>query len=133
MLDFCIENNREHIELFLLISVATGARKEAVLSLRWSQVHVGALNAGVGKSGRFYDGTWIDFGAGSGNKRRPKIPVSNNMRLWRLLAIGERDNPDYVITFRGKQIDDVKDGFANVLKDAGIKKKVTPHNRSTQL
>lgn len=128
MLDHCLDNNREHIELFLLISVATGARKEAVLSLKWDQVHIGALKAGVGKSGKYRDGTWINFGPGSGNKRRPKIPISNNMRLWMLLSVGERAHPDYVITFKGKPIDDVKDGFANVLKDAGIKKKVTPHN-----
>jgi len=58
MLDCCEDKSREHIELFLLISVATGARKEAVLSLQWDQVHVGALKAGVSDSGKYHDGTW---------------------------------------------------------------------------
>lgn len=128
MLNKCGEG-REHIELFLLISVATGARKEAVLSLRWDQVHIGAERAGVGESGRYHDGTWIDFGPGSGNKRRPKIPVTNNMRLWTLLTPIERPHPEYVITYRGKPIEEIKDGFANVLSDASVRgKKVTPHN-----
>ncbi len=34
------ERNREHIEGFLLIALATGARKEAILSLTWDQVYI---------------------------------------------------------------------------------------------
>jgi len=32
--------NREHIEVFLLLSLATGARKEAILSLTWDQIFI---------------------------------------------------------------------------------------------
>ena len=128
MLDLCEDDGRAHIELFLLLSVATGARKEAVLSLKWNQVHIGAETGGTNKDGEYFEGTHIDFGPGSGNKRRPKIPISNNMRLWTLLTISERTHPEYVITYKGEPILDIKGGFANVLKEAKIKKKVTPHN-----
>lgn len=107
MLDCCVDNQREHVELFLLISVATGARKDAVLSLIWDKVHVGAMQGGIQKSGNFADGTWIDFGSGSGNKRRPKIPIPGNFRLWTLLTL-PRQHPKFVITYRGQPIDDVK-------------------------
>ncbi|MEP5630369.1 MAG: site-specific integrase [Tateyamaria sp.] len=128
MLDLCEDESRAHIELFLLLSVATGARKEAVLSLKWNQVRIGAVKAGVGQDGEFHEGTHIDFGPGSGNKRRPKIPISNNMRLWTLLTLSERTHPEYVITYKGEPLKDIKGGFANVLREAKIKKKVTPHN-----
>jgi integrase len=127
MLECCVDNQRDHVELFLLLSVATGARKDAVLSLTWDKVHIGALEGGKRKSGDFLDGTWIDFGRGSGNKRRPKIPIPGNFRLWTLLTL-PRVHPKFVITYRGKPIDDIKNGFANVVSDAKIKKMVTPHN-----
>lgn len=122
MLDCCVDNSRDHIELFLLLSVATGARKEAVLSLTWDQVHIGALKGGKQKAGEFAEGTWIDFGKGSGNKRRPKIPIPGNFRLWTLLTL-PRVHKEFVITYHGEPIDDVKGGFANVLGEAKIKKK----------
>ena len=127
MLDCCVGNDRDHIELFLLLSVATGARKEAVLTLTWDQVHIGALKGGRQDSGDFAEGTWIDFGKGSGNKRRPRIPVPNNFRLWTLLTL-PKTHSKYVVTYHGEPIDDVKKGFANVLADAKIKKNITPHN-----
>jgi integrase len=111
----------------LLISTATGARKEAVLNLKWDQVHVGALKGGVQQSGKHLEGTWIDFGAGSGNKRRPKISIPDNMRLWTLLTM-PRVHPEYVITYRGQPIADVKKGFREVLAEAKIRKQVTPHS-----
>lgn len=126
MLD-CCGAGREHIELFLLISTATGARKEAVLNLTWDQVHVGALKGGVQQSGKHVEGTWMDFGAGSGNKRRPKISIPDNMRLWTLLTM-PRVHPEYVVTYRGQPITDVKKGFREFLAEAKIKKKVTPHS-----
>jgi len=95
MLDCCGEG-REHIELFLLVSVATAARKKAVLDLRWSQVHIGALTASDD-----VEGTWINFGPGEGKKRRPRIPIPSNMRLWTLLTM-PRKHPTHVITYRGK-------------------------------
>ncbi len=127
MLDCCSKGRRDHVELFLLISVATGARKEAVLSLTWDQVHVGALKAGTRASGEYVEGTWIDFGVGSGNKLRPKIPIPGNFRLWTLLTL-PKAHSEYVITYRGEPIDDIKAGFRNVLEEAKIKKRVTPHN-----
>jgi integrase len=99
------ERNRDHLEGFLLIALATGARKEAILSLTWDQVYIpeatmkkvteiepepvhdaeGNLVMPKRSSRREYEnpplnfeegtvvkGAYIDFGAGSGNKRRPQ-------------------------------------------------------------
>lgn len=127
MLDHCETDAREHIELFLLISVATGARKDAVLGLKWSQVHIGPFTADPEERLKSGSNSWLDFGEGSGNKRRPKIPISRNFRLWSHLTLPKK-HPEFVITYKGKPIADIKGGFANVLKEAKISKRVTPHN-----
>ena len=51
---------RLHLPLFILIGLYTGARKEAILSLRWSQVDL--------TSNR------IDFKGDSGNQRNNVVP-----------------------------------------------------------
>lgn len=127
MLDLCEDDSREHIELFLLISVATGARKEAVLSLKWNQVHIGAFSPDPNERLKSDSNSWLDFGVGSGNKRRPRIPISSNFRLWSHLTMPKK-HPEFVITYKGQPISDIKGGFANVLKEAKIDKKVTPHD-----
>ena len=126
--------DRQHIYAFILISISTAARKEAVLSLKWDQVHIPRpedLREGVklfdfdaGKAGA---NAYIDFGDGHGNKRRPTMPIGNNWRLMSYIAFGgDREQP-YVISYRGKPVKDIKKGFAAVVEDAGIKNKVTPH------
>jgi integrase len=53
-----------HLPLFVLLGLYTGQRKEAILSLRWSQVDL--------------DANRMDFnnpGAHRTNKRRSKIPI----------------------------------------------------------
>ncbi|WP_273283203.1 tyrosine-type recombinase/integrase [Pseudooceanicola atlanticus] len=154
------ERDRSHIEAFLLIALATGARKEAILSLTWDQVYIPEaklksvteippvpVHDAEGKlvmpkrsttraytdlpldyeTGEIGKGAYIDFGAGSGNKRRPAIPVGQNWRLMNyLLNGGDRSQP-YVISYRGKPVKSLKKGLAEVAKEAGVKKPVSHH------
>lgn len=154
------ERDRSHIEAFLLIAHATGARKEAILSLTWDQVYIPdpvlmrteevqptlahdaegneamprkATRRHFEKPPLDYEtvtnvkGAYIDFGAGSGNKRRPAIPIGQNWRLMNYLLYGGDRSQPYVISFKGKPVDSLKKGLAQVAKDAGVKKSVTHH------
>ncbi len=126
--------NREHIYAFILISIATAARKEAVLSLKWDQVYI-PRPEDLPKDVRLMDyktakvngNATINFGEGRGNKRRPKMPVGNNWLLMNYLVFGGAKDQPYVISYRGKPVKDIKNGLAKVVGEAGIKKKVTPH------
>jgi len=125
---------REHIYAFILISIATAARKEAVLSLKWDQVHISSpkdlpedVKLMDPKTAKVNGKSYIDFGDGRGNKRRPKMPVADNWSLMVYLAWGGNREQPYVISYRGQPVKDIKNGLAAVVKDAGIKKKVTPH------
>lgn len=127
------QRDREHLIAYMLVAVTTAARKEAILSLTWDQVHLPRPEDHKGKQVFDLDGTvnvggaYIDFGEGRGNKRRPKFPVGRSSRLMLyLLHGGDRSQP-YVITYKGKPIADVKKGIAEVAKEAGIKKKFSPH------
>jgi integrase len=150
------ERNRDHLAGFLLIALATGARKEAILSLTWEQVYIpetrfevlesvpiplnervrggpkdreirGANDPVDRETGAVGKGAYIDFGAGSGNKRRPQVPIGQNLRLMKyLLHTGDRSQP-YVITYNGKRVKSLKKGLAEVAKEAGVTKPVTHH------
>ncbi len=153
------ERDRSHIEGFLLIALATGARKEAILSLTWDQVYVpeptlkrvraieptpvhdadGNLVMAKRAFRREYEnppldyeagsvvkGAYIDFGVGSGNKRRPQIPIGQNWRLMNYLIYADRSQP-YVITYNGKRVKSLKRGLTEVAKEAGMNKPVTHH------
>lgn len=127
--------DREHLFAFITISVASAARKEAVLSLKWDQVHaprpedlpkgIKVLDLQTAKVG---GNSYIDFGEGRGNKRRPKMLVGQNPALMSYLLWGGDRTQPYVITYKGRPLADIKKGFAELLKDCGIKKKVTPHS-----
>ena len=126
--------DREHIYAFILISIATAARKEAVLSLKWDQVHISSpkdlpedVKLMDPKTAKVNGKSYIDFGDGRANKRRPKMPVADNWSLMVYLAWGGNREQPYVISYRGQRVKDIKNGLAAVVKDAGIKKKVTPH------
>jgi integrase len=106
---------RLHLPLFILLGVYTGARKEAILSLRWSQVDVNA--------GR------LDYnspGARRTNKRRARIPVPAKL-LGHLRRASKRGTPiTFVISDSGGRLGDVKRGFASACRRAGLDG-VSPH------
>ena len=106
---------RLHLPLFILLGLYSGARKEAILSLRWSQVDL--------EAGR------IDFntpGARRTNKRRARIPIPARL-LGHLRRASKRGTElGFVISENGKRLGDVKRGFASACRRAGLEG-VSPH------
>ncbi|WP_260597437.1 tyrosine-type recombinase/integrase [Sphingomonas endolithica] len=106
---------RGYLPLFILLALYTGARKEALLSLRWPQVDL--------------DRRQIDFnppGRKRTSKGRAVIPIPR--RLMVLLRLARRRGTDlgYVLQQDGERILDVKRSFARACRDAGLAG-VTPH------
>ncbi len=105
---------RLYLPLFMLIGLYTGARKEAILSLRWPQVDL--------ERGR------IDFnppGRKRTGKGRPIIPVPRGL-LWFLRKARERGSEvGYVVNRKGRHVGDVKRAFATAAIRAGLCEAVT--------
>ena len=83
---------RLYLPLFILLGLYTGARKEAILSLRWTQVDL--------------VGNRIDFnlpGRSQTNKRRPIIPIPRRLG-WFLRKAHERAACPYVIHRHGRRL-----------------------------
>jgi integrase len=102
-------NARLYMPLFILSGLYTGRRKEAILSLRWSQID---LNAGQ-----------IDFeieGRARTKKRRGKVPIPP--RLLPHLRRARRRGSDLgpVLHINGKPIGNIKKGFAAACRRAGL-------------
>jgi integrase len=102
-----------HLSQFILIGLYTGKRKEAILSLNWSQVD---LDAGV-----------INWERQTGprtNKRRGRNPVNRkllaHLRRWKRADVGP------VIAYNARPVKDIKKGFAAACERAGLED-VTPH------
>lgn len=105
---------RLYLPLFVLLGLYTGARKGAILSLRWTQVDL--------VHGR------IDFNQPyrrQTNKRRPIIPIPKGL-AWFLRKAHQRATCPYVIHRDGKPLRDVKKGFATACRRSGLED-VTPH------
>lgn len=119
---------RLYLPLFVLMGLYTGARKEAILSLRWPQVNLDA--------GR------IDFSRADNSrtsKGRAHIPIPDRLLTFLRLAYRRRSGDlGFVIHDKGKRVIDVggawhgqQDGyvqgsFARACKRAGLID-VTPH------
>ncbi|WP_313981168.1 tyrosine-type recombinase/integrase, partial [Iodidimonas nitroreducens] len=106
---------RQYLPLFILIGLYTGARKGAILDMRWPQVD---FARGV-----------IDFNP-PGRKRTDKgrsiIPIPRGLK-WFLVKARERGSDlGYVISRNGKPLGDIKKGFAAAAIRAGLDE-VTPH------
>ena len=130
MLAVC-EGVREHLYGYILIAVTTGARKAAILDLTWDGVHLPKQNPYPSASfmellsarGQPY----IDFGDAVGNKRRPKFAIGHNPLLLNWLYFSTDRSSEYVVTYKGEKIADVKKSLKTVLKLAGVKRRITPH------
>lgn len=100
---------RLHLPLFILIGLHTGARKGAIMSLRWPQVDF--------ELGR------IDFnppGRRRTKKGRPIIPIPRRL-LWFLAKARERGTElGYVLNIDGHPIGNVKHSFATAAIRAGM-------------
>lgn len=106
---------RSYLPLFILVGLYTGARKEAILSLRWPQVD---LERG-----------YIDFnppGRKQTKKRRSRIPIPERLLTFLRLARTRGSDLGYVIQRHGTRVHDVKRAFATACENAGLED-VTPH------
>lgn len=121
-------NVRLYLPLFLLIALYTGARKEAILSLRWPQVDLDARR--------------IDF-APIGTRRTTKrkvrgMPIPRRLLTFLRLAKQRGTDLGYVVHDSGARIKDIgaawdgdpdrrgQGGFGGACKKAGLIG-VTPH------
>ncbi len=111
---------RLYLPLFIAIGLYTGARKTAILSLRWPQVDL--------QAGR------LDFhapGERRTNKRRARIPIPSKLLGHLRRARKRGDDLGFVVNDNGLRLGDVKRGFNSACKNAGLPTrgvdKVTPH------
>jgi integrase len=106
---------RLYLPLFILIGLYTGRRKEAILSLRWSQVDLAAAR--------------IDFEVAGRNrtkKRRGKVPIPSRLLPHLLRARRRGSDLGYVLHINGRRIRDVKKGFEAACARARLTG-VSPH------
>lgn len=106
---------RSYLPLFILLALYTGARKDALLSLRWPQVDL--------------DRRLIDFNPPDRvrtNKGRAVIPIPRRLMVLLRLARRRSGEMGYVLHQHGERLNDVKRSFARACRDAGLTG-VTPH------
>lgn len=108
LIDAC---HAPHIRLFVRLALSTGARRTAILGLKWPQVDF--------KTNR------IDFGEGNRNKRRAIVPINATLRQ-ELVAAKEAAASDYVVEYGGHHITDLRTGLEAAATRAGIQH-VHPH------
>ncbi|MDD5585345.1 MAG: site-specific integrase [Alphaproteobacteria bacterium] len=109
---------RWHLSFFILLALYTAARKEAILTLTWSQIDIERGVIDLNKAGSKVT-----------NKRRAIVPIPN--RLMTFLRIAKRRAPEdcadrCVIEYFGKSILRIDQSFRRVARDAGLSD-VTPH------
>jgi integrase len=100
---------RLHLPLFILLGLYTGQRKEAILSLRWTQVDL--------------DNARINFnspGARRTNKRRARIPIPTRLLPHLRRARLRGTELGFVINDNGVRIRDIKRGFTSACRRAGL-------------
>jgi len=106
-----VERSRLYLPLFVLIGLYTGARREAILSLRWPQIDL--------ERGR------IDFnqpGRKRTNKGRPIIPIPRRLLTFLCLARLRGGDLGYVVNRHGLPIANIKKSFARAAIDAGFRR-----------
>jgi integrase len=110
---------RLYLPLFIMLGLYSGARKRAILTLRWPQVDL--------ERGR------IDFAKGTRrtNKGRAHIPIPDRLMTFLRLAWKRRmTDVGFVIHDKGRPIKDIGEGkhgsFGGAVARAGLKD-VTPH------
>jgi integrase len=106
---------RLYLPLFILIGLYTGRRKEAILSLRWSQVNLAAGQ--------------IDFdivGRRKTTKRRGRARISPRLLPHLVRARRRGSDLGYVLHIDGRRIGDIKKGFQAACERAGLVG-VSPH------
>ena len=113
-----------HIRLFILLGIATGARPEAILDLKWAAIDFNAKRIYLNPNGRVQN-----------SKHRPVVPLLDE--LWEELARAKhieqsvaqarrsvrkgRPTCEYVISFGGYPVNSIKKAFARLVRSVGLK------------
>ncbi|MCK1455033.1 site-specific integrase [Bradyrhizobium sp. 35] len=106
---------RLHLPLFILIGLYSGQRKQAILTLRWSQVDLETAR--------------MDFnapGARRSNKRRARQPIPRKLLGHLRRARKRGSDVGFVVNENGKRLGDIKRGYASACDRARLSD-VTPH------
>ena len=109
------ESTRGYLPLFILIGLYTGARKGAILSLRWPQVDF--INGRI---------NFNEPGVARTSKGRAHLPIPKRLLTFLRLARRRGSDLGFVIHRDGRRIARVKRGFNAACDDAGLPA-VTPH------
>ena len=108
-----LERARAYLPLYILMSVYTVARKEAVLTRRWVDVD--------------FEKDIINNGEGNDIKRRTKVPIPKRLKRELLEARKRGTEMGYIIHNNQEPIKDIKKGFRRARINAGLGPEVTPH------
>lgn len=110
----------DHVRLFILIALCSGARHRAICQLTWDRVDLDKceMNFVVPRTGR----SVIDKGFLKG---RAKVPFGPMLRA-ALSAAKLKAATGHVIEWNGQPVDNVAKGFREAAKRAGLAD-VTPH------
>ena len=103
-----------HIELFIVLALATAGRACAVLELTWNRVDF--------KRGLIYLGRQEE----ARRKGRAIVPLLDTVRPYLNKALDAAET-DHVIEYRGAPVKSIKHGFKRTVKRAGLVN-VTPHS-----
>jgi integrase len=100
-----------HLKLYFMLALYTAARRGAILSLTWDYIDL--------------EHNIIDYGKGTGNKRRPVVPIHPNLKS-ELIEARKISISNYVIEYNGLPIKSIRTSFYQACKRAGVNG-VTPH------
>jgi integrase len=106
---------RLYLPLFVLLGLYTGARKQAILGLRWPQVDLARGRIDFNPPGRARTG-----------KGRPIIPIPRRLLCALRRARARSGDLGYVVNRDGRRVGDVKKAFASACRRAGLAG-VSPH------
>jgi len=104
----------QHLKVFILIAMATAARKSAILQLTWDRVNLDRPHIDFQDPDREITG-----------KRRAVVPISR-LTANMLLDVKRSAQTPFVVEYNGKPLKDIKKSFRQACENAGIDP-VSPH------
>lgn len=103
------EPRAPHLPLYILFGLYTGARKAAILEMRWPQIDIERGLIYLNPKDREQT-----------NKQRPTIPIHRKLRVFLTQAKMKASDTGYVINRNGKPVKDIKRAFMTACEKAGI-------------